>query len=187
MLKTLQSLLPSLTLSLTAKASFGNNDEDLVDTSEAARVIGITEYSVRRLIRYGHLPAFRSEGVKGYRIRKEDLQEYLRKRNKNQCISPNLMTKDKKSFENTVKNLAEKLVNDRESVDPDILNEFLRGKQLDLQGLQLKRKKLEIESRRKTSPDEETELEMINLDIEINDLAKEIQALNVILNSFQDH
>ncbi len=48
-----------------------------VSLDEASRILGIAPNTVRRLVERGSLPAFKIEGVAGYRFQREELEALI--------------------------------------------------------------------------------------------------------------
>lgn len=52
-----------------------NRNSDLITTTQAGRLLGVTKITVNRLIHRGELPAFRFG--KHFRVRRADVDQYL--------------------------------------------------------------------------------------------------------------
>ena len=89
-----------------------SKDKNFYTTKEVAELLKISEYTVRKKIRDGEIKA---EPGKAYRIRKEDLEEYMRD------------------------------YSDAEVLDPEIIAQIMELKQMNLQRLKLQLQKLELE------------------------------------------
>lgn len=90
-----------------------SKDKNFYTTKEVAELLKISEYTVRKKIRDGEIKA---EPGKAYRIRKEDLEEYMRDNS-----------------------------DAAEVLSPEIIAQIMELKQMNLQRLKLQLQKLELE------------------------------------------
>ena len=51
--------------------------EETLRVNEVARILQVTEWTVRKLLRRGHLKGFKMKGMRGWRIRRADLTEFM--------------------------------------------------------------------------------------------------------------
>lgn len=160
------------------------------NTKEASSLLDISEYTVRKKIREGELKAEVVPGKSGYRISKEDLDEYMANKGK-----PRMMpvvegkpvdvfgedgdaARKGKIFGDSMRKLNDAVKNssDVKNINMDLLRSIIAGKETDLKGLRLRLKRLEL--------DDDDSLEFkkkkLQLEIDINDLEAEIQTYKVV-------
>lgn len=145
-----------------------SKNEIFYNTKEAAELLSLSEYTVRKKIRDGEIKAEVVQGKSGYRIKKSDLEEYMGKRNFSKS-EENLTVNN---FGNIMEQLNELLLNHSESLSPEILKSIIEGKEMDLKGLELRLQKLELDK----NDSDEFKKKKLDLEISINDLKSEIQA-----------
>lgn len=164
---------------LTASKN-SSKDEIFYTTKEIAKMLEVTEYTVRKKIREGSIKAEVIPGKYGYRVRKSDLERYLTKKNTSKAKRNPKSEFDKEyRFENLLSKINSNALNNASS-DFDIddlmlLREIIAGKETDLKGLKLRLQMLELDS------DETIEFKKkkLSLEIAINDLEAEIKAFRV--------
>ena len=145
-----------------------SKNEIFYNTKEAAELLSLSEYTVRKKIRDGEIKAEVVQGKAGYRISKSDLEEYMGQRNSSKT-EENL---NEHSFGNLINQFGELILNNSDSLSPELLKGIIEGKQLDLNGLKLRLQKLELDE----NDTNEFKKKKLDLEIAINDLKSEIQA-----------
>ncbi len=156
------------------------DDTQLYNTKEVAQKLGVTEYTVRKKIREGKLPACVITGKKGYFVSEADIATYLHTDEKN---TPVVVEPPDNSFEAKVQSLVADIAS-TPNITPEIIKEVIRGCEIDLDGLKLKLKRLELDG---NGPDDiEFEKRKTDLEIAINDLRAKIQAYKTILNPLEN-
>ena len=115
-----------------------DNPEKMYTTEEAAEKLGISTYSLRRHIRAGKINVRIIPGKKGYFLTESDLAEFLDPNKKNiRNEEINATTVD---FGTGVQIIKEGLRENR--ITPEFVEETIRGKELECEGLRLQLKKL---------------------------------------------
>lgn len=151
-----------------------DNPEKMYTTEEAAEKLGISTYSLRRHIRAGKINVRIIPGKKGYFLTESDLAEFLDPNKKNiRNEEINATTVD---FGTGVQIIKEGLRENR--ITPEFVEETIRGKELECEGLRLQLKKIELE---KSNDSEELEKKKIDVEIAINLLQLEIQVYKAAL------
>lgn len=147
-----------------------SGNEDFYTTKDAAEILGISEYTVRKKIREKNLKAEVIPGKSGFRIRKSDLDEYQGK--KKSFIPAD--TESPNKFGDLTQKILESILSSHEidDVTQELLQHIIEGRQSDLKGLQLRLKQLELDA----DDSIEFQKKKISLEIAINDLEAEIQA-----------
>ena len=165
----------------TATASeISSEDEIFYTTKEIARMLKITEYTVRKKIREGIIKAEVIPGKYGYRIRKSDLENYLTEKNTS-GTNRNLKSGFDKEhrFENLLGKISSialnKSSNDIDTDNLKLLKEIIAGKETDLKGLKLRLQMLELDNEETV----EFKKKRLSLEIAINDLEAEIKAFQI--------
>ena len=160
--------------SLGAIVAGKDKQEKMYTTEEAAEKLGISTYSLRRRIRAGKINVRVIPGKKGYFLTESDLAEFLdpnRKNIRNEEL--NTITID---FGTGVQIIKEGLRENR--ITTEFVEETIRGKELECEGLRLQLKKIELE---KSNDSEELEKKKIDVEIAINLLQLEIQVYKAAL------
>lgn len=153
-----------------------NPKEKLYTTKEVSEILGVTEYTVRKKIRDGELPAKTFPGHAGYRIKQEALRDYI---NLHSIHNPAKLSQDELSqpipeiFTATMQSLTEVLNNNsRVQTDPAVIQTFIDGKKIDLNGLNLRLRLLELNE----DATDDFQRKKISLELTINQLQAEIKA-----------
>jgi excisionase family DNA binding protein len=55
-----------------------SSEQDVITPREAASILGVHERTVQRLLKNGELPGYKA-GLRQWRIRREDLEAYIRR------------------------------------------------------------------------------------------------------------
>ena len=144
-------------------------DDVFYTTKDVSEILGISEYTVRKKIREKNLKAEVVPGKAGFRISKSDLEEYQGKK-KPEPVE----TQSEPSFGDLTRQIVESVLkgSDMDELDSELLKNIISGRQLDLKGLQLRLKRLELDA----DDSIEFQKKKISLEIAINDLEAEIQA-----------
>lgn len=153
-----------------------NPKEKLYTTKEVSEILGVTEYTVRKKIRDGELPAKTFPSHAGYRIKQEALRDYI---NLHSIHNPAKLSQDELSqpipeiFTATMQSLTEALNNNsRVQSDPAVIQTFIDGKKIDLNGLNLRLRLLELNE----DATDDFQRKKISLELTINQLQAEIKA-----------
>ena len=141
-------------------------------TKDVSDILEITEYTVRKKIRNGDLKAETFPGHAGYRIKHEELQDYI-SRHHNLNTLEKFTASSPENFSFAIEKLEEHLKQNPESfIDSKSLQTFIDGKKIDLDGLNLRLRLLEL--------DEENSIDFqrkkLSLELAINQLKAEIKA-----------
>lgn len=146
------------------------NDDVFYTTKDASEILGISEYTVRKKIREKNLKAEVIPGKSGFRIRKSDLEEYQGKKKFSELAEP----QQESSFGDLTRQIIESILEnpDMNELNSELLKNIIDGRQLDLKGLQLRLKRLELDA----DDSIEFQKKKISLEIAINDVQAEIQA-----------
>ncbi len=149
-----------------------SKDEPLYTTKDIAKLLDISEYTVRKKIREGAIKATVVPGKSGYRISESDLEEY--KGNKKISDQAEEL-KPVGSFGKTVAAIfgSSDVDEIKKNVSPEYLSSLIEGRKMDLEGLNLKLKRLNLDK----NSSKEFKREKLSLEIDINDLQAEIKAL----------
>lgn len=175
------------TVGATLSAKLGENKEKTYTTEEVSKILGISEYTVRKKIRFGKLKAKNIIGKKGYVITESDLQNYQNdlnpdKKNTEEVVSLQTVPSSALDFDAKVELLTKEILGQPEAAKPELIKEFVAGKEIELEGLTLRLKRFELEDER-TADFEKMKTELL---IEINDLESTIQAYRVVLARVQE-
>lgn len=166
-----------------AYKTFFSDDKVSYSTKDAANLLNISEYTVRKKIRDGEIKANLTSSKTGYRIEKEELENYAAKTG-NKVIVDNSPEIQQENFSNTI-NEIEKFIekNPNVTINLDVVQNFIDGKKLDLKGLKLRLEMLQLDY---NSSDESIDFKRkkLALEIAINDLESEIKAAEIWKNSF---
>lgn len=161
-----------------------NDDKESYSTKDAANLLNISEYTVRKKIRDGELKATLSSSKTGYRIDKEELQNYAVKTG-NKIHNDIVSEMQQENFTNTI-NEFEKFIekNSNLSINLEVVQNFIEGKKLDLKGLTLRLEMLQLDY---NSSEESIDFKRkrLALEIAINDLESEIKAAEIWKNSLE--
>lgn len=145
-------------------------------TKEAAEILNLTEYTVRKKIRNGDLKAETFQGHSGYRIRHEVLRDYI-SRHHNLITLEKFISSAPENFSHTIGKFEEQLrQNPSVSLNVNELKTLIEGKKIDLEGLQLQLRLLELDK----DDSVEFQRKKISLEISINQLKAEIKALELV-------
>ena len=172
-----------------AKAMKANSNV-FYTTKDASSLLDISEYTVRKKIRDGELKAEVIPGKSGYRIKKEDLAEYVANKGRPRMMpvpegrtvdvfgEDSGATQNRKIFGDSMLQLNDAVKNNPEikNVNTDLLRSIIAGKETDLKGLWLRLKRLELDD----DDSIEFKKKKLQLEIDINDLEAEIQAYKVV-------
>lgn len=147
-----------------------SKDDVFYTTKDASEILGISEYTVRKKIREKNLKAEVIPGKSGFRIRKSDLEEYQGKKKNSEPVE----SQPESSFGDLTRQIIESILEnpDMNELNSELLKNIIDGRQLDLKGLQLRLKRLELDA----DDSIEFQKKKISLEIAINDLQAEIQA-----------
>lgn len=172
-------LIPLITMNTIGK-SFTSNSLDTENkfytTKEAAEILNLTEYTVRKKIRNGDLKAETFKGHAGYRIRHEVLRDYI-SRHHNLITLEKFISSAPENFSHTIGKFEEQLQqNPGVSINVNELKTLIEGKKIDLEGLQLQLRLLELDK----DDTVEFQRKKISLEISINQLKAEIKALELV-------
>lgn len=141
-------------------------------TKEVSDILEITEYTVRKKIRNGDLKAEIFPGHAGYRIKHEDLQDYI-SRHHNLNTLEKFTASSPENFSLAVEKLEEHLKqNPKSFIDAKTLQTFIDGKKIDLDGLNLRLRLLELDEENST----DFQRKKLSLELAINQLKAEIKA-----------
>lgn len=155
-------------------ASQNNSQEKLYTTKEVADILGVTEYTVRKKIREGELLAKKFLGHAGYRIRHDDLLDYLNihcTHNPEKLSQNHFFNPIPEFFSATIQNLADALNSDAQN-NHAAIQTFIDGKKIDLDSLTLRLRLLELD---KDSTSDFLR-KKFSLELAINQLQAEIKA-----------
>lgn len=168
----------------TLSAKSGEKEEKTYTTEEVSKILGISEYTVRKKIRFGKLKAKNIIGKKGYVITNSDLQDYLHpnKKNTEEVVSLQTVQSSALDFDTKVELLTKEILGQPEA-KPELIREFIAGKEIELEGLNLRLKRFELEDDRNSVDFEKMKTELL---IEINELKSTIQAYKVVLARVQE-
>lgn len=168
----------------TLSAKSGEKEEKTYTTEEVSKILGISEYTVRKKIRLGRLKAKNIIGKKGYVITESDLQDYLNpdKKNTEEVVSLQTVQSSALDFDTKVELLTKEILAQPEA-KPELIREFIAGKEIELEGLNLRLKRFELEDDRNSVDFEKMKTELL---IEINELKSTIQAYKVVLARVQE-
>ena len=172
-------LAGSVNAALSAKS--GEKEEKTYTTGEISQILGVSEYTVRKKIRFGKLKAKNIIGRKGYVISESDLQDYLNpdKKNTAEVVSTQTAQSSALDFDTKVELLTKEIG----AAKPELIREFIAGKEMELEGLILRLKRFELEDDRTSVDFEKMKTELL---IEINELKSTIQAYKVVLTRVQE-
>ena len=132
-------------------------------TKEVSDILEITEYTVRAETFPGHA---------GYRIKHEDLQDYI-SRHHNLNTLEKFTASSPENFSLAVEKLEEHLKqNPKSFIDAKTLQTFIDGKKIDLDGLNLRLRLLELDEENST----DFQRKKLSLELAINQLKAEIKA-----------
>jgi excisionase family DNA binding protein len=147
--------------------------EDIIketySTKEAAEILGISEYTVRKKIRDGEIVASGKRGRNGYTISYQEVEKYSAKTKKSGII-----ISDKSQVSNILPNTSE-------MNDPQKLAEFINGMEDEVTLKELQLERLQLDN------DDSIEYKKQELDakIEIQELKNQIKGLKFKLQSLQ--
>lgn len=169
----------------TLSAKSGEKEEKTYTTEEVSKILGISEYTVRKKIRFGRLKAKNIIGKKGYVITESDLQDYLNpdKKNTEEVVSLQTVQSSALDFDTKVELLTKEILGHQPEAKPELIREFIAGKEIELEGLNLRLKRFELEDDRNSVDFEKMKTELL---IEINELKSTIQAYKVVLARVQE-
>lgn len=162
-----------------------SKDDVFYTTKDASEILGISEYTVRKKIREKDIRAEVIPGKSGFRIKKSDLEEYQgRKKNSKSADFEPEPQMEESNFASLTTQLVESILSDSENgaVSQEFLQNVIEGRQLDLKGLQLRMKQLELDA----DDSIEFKRKKIALEIAINDLEAEIQAYQTVTIAARD-
>lgn len=172
-------LIPLFTMNAigTALASDALDAETkFYTTKEVAEILNLTEYTVRKKIRNGDLKAEIFKGHSGYRISHEVLRDYI-SRNHNLITLEKFISSAPENFSHTIGKFEEQLrQNPSVSLDVNELKTLIEGKKIDLEGLQLQLRLLELDK----DDTLDFQRKKISLEISMNQLKAEIKALELV-------
>ena len=172
-------LIPLFTMNTIGKI-FASNSLDtetkFYTTKEVAEILKLTEYTVRKKIRNGDLKAEIFQGHSGYRICHEVLKDYI-SRHHNLITLEKFISSAPENFSNMIGKFEEQLrQNPSVSLNVNELKTLIEGKKIDLEGLQLQLRLLELDK----DDTVEFQRKKISLEISINQLKAEIKALELV-------
>lgn len=157
-------------------SSILKKDDVTYTTKEAAELLNISEYTVRKKIREGEIIAETIPGKAGYRITKDNLNAYINRKNKTLKTTSafNESTTNVANFSSMISFFANNSDSDFEenAINPAILQSIIEGKMLDLESLKLQLKRLELDA----DDSENFQKQLLSMKIAIKNLEAEIKA-----------
>lgn len=163
-------------------------------TKEAAEILGISEYTVRKKIRDEELKAIKIPGEAGYRISKEELERYSEKAGKSGITLKEASKSTEvhgSLFDKNIFGIYE-ILNSPNETDitkeekRKILEEYYKGKQNELKLIELKYKRFLLDKDEIDKEDEKSVKEFdkqeLDYQIKIESLKTEVQALKINLD-----
>ena len=183
--------IPSATIRVASLASavgatLSTKEEKTYTTEEISKILGVSEYTVRKKIRFGKLKAKNIIGKKGYVITETDLQNYLNsdKKNNEEVVSLQAVPSSALDFDTKVELLTREILGQQEAAkSEELIREFVVGKEIELEGLTLKLSRFDLEENHDSSDLKKRRTELL---IEINELKSTIQAYKVVLARVQE-
>lgn len=183
--------IPSATIGVASLASavgatLSTKEEKTYTTEEISKILGVSEYTVRKKIRFGKLKAKNIIGKKGYVITETDLQNYLNsdKKNNEEVVSLQAVPSSALDFDTKVELLTREILGHQEAAkSEELIREFVVGKEIELEGLTLKLSRFDLEENHDSSDFKKRRTELL---IEINELKSTIQAYKVVLARVQE-
>ena len=188
--------IPSATIGVASLASavgatLSTKEEKTYTTEEISKILGVSEYTVRKKIRFGKLKAKNIIGKKGYVITETDLQNYLNsdKKNNEEVVSLQAVPSSALDFDTKVELLTRELLtreilgHQEAAKSEELIREFVVGKEIELEGLTLKLSRFDLEENHDSSDFKKRRTELL---IEINELKSTIQAYKVVLARVQE-
>lgn len=183
--------IPSATIGVASLASavgatLSTKEEKTYTTEEISKILGVSEYTVRKKIRFGKLKAKNIIGKKGYVITETDLQNYLNsdKKNNEEVVSLQAVPSSALDFDTKVELLTREILGHQETAkSEELIREFVVGKEIELEGLTLKLSRFDLEENHDSSDFKKRRTELL---IEINELKSTIQAYKVVLARVQE-
>ena len=163
-------------------------------TKEAAEILGISEYTVRKKIRDEELKAIKIPGEAGYRISKEELERYsekagksgitLKEASKSTEVHGSLFDKNIFGIYEILNSPNETNITKEEK--RKILEEYYKGKQNELKLIELKYKRFLLDKDEIDKEDEKSvkdfDKQELDYQIKIESLKTEVQALKINLD-----
>ena len=164
------------TASNVGKDSFLASEEKFYTTKEVSEILGLTEYTVRKKIREGDIKAEIFPGHAGYRVKHDALKDYLIHHRGN-ALQEKMFPTAPESFTMAIQKLEEEINRNRDAtVDPSVIQTFIDGKKIDLEGLNLRLRLLELDDNATT----DFQRKKLLLEVAINQLQAEIKACELL-------
>lgn len=156
--------------------SFSASEEKVYTTKEVSDILGLTEYTVRKKIREGDIKAEIFPGHAGYRIKHDDLKDYISQHRGN-ALQEKMFQTTPESFTMAIQKLEEEINRNRDAtVDPSVIQTFIDGKKIDLEGLNLRLRLLELDD----NATADFQRKKLSLELAINQLQAEIKACELL-------
>ena len=156
--------------------SFSASEEKLYTTKEVSEILGLTEYTVRKKIREGDIKAEIFPGHAGYRVKHDDLKDYISQRRGN-ALQEKMFQTAPESFTMAIQKLEEEINRNRDAtVDLNVIQTFIDGKKIDLERLNLRLRLLELDD----NATAEFQRKKLSLELAINQLQAEIKACELV-------
>ena len=152
------------------------SEEKFYTTKEISEILGLTEYTVRKKIRDGDIKAEIFPGHAGYRVKQDDLKDYLCQHRGN-ALQEKMFQTPPESFTIAIQKLEEVINSNHNAViDPSVIQTFIDGKKIDLEGLNLRLRLLELDD----NATADFQRKKISLELAINQLQAEIKACEFV-------
>ena len=156
--------------------AFSASEEKFYTTKEVSEILELTEYTVRKKIRDGDIKAEIFPGHAGYRIKHDDLKDYISQHRGN-ALQEKMFQTTPESFTMAIQKLEEEINRNRDAtVDPSVIQTFIDGKKIDLEGLNLRLRLLELDD----NATADFQRKKLSLELAINQLQAEIKACELL-------
>ena len=160
----------------TVMDSFSASEEKVYTTKEVSDILGLTEYTVRKKIREGDIKAEIFSGHAGYRVKHDVLKDYISQHRGN-ALQEKMFQTAPESFTMAIQKLEEEINRNRDAtVDPSVIQTFIDGKKIDLEGLNLRLRLLELDD----NATADFQRKKLSLELAINQLQAEIKACELL-------
>ena len=164
------------TASNVGKDSFLASEEKFYTTKEVSEILGLTEYTVRKKIREGDIKAEIFSGHAGYRVKHDVLKDYISQHRGN-ALQEKMFQTAPESFTVAIQKLEEVINRNRDAaVDLRAIQTFIDGKKIDLEGLNLRLRLLELDN----NATADFQRKKLSLEVAINKLQAEIKAFELV-------
>lgn len=156
--------------------AFSASEEKFYTTKEVSEILELTEYTVRKKIRDGDIKAEIFPGHAGYRVKQDDLKDYISQHRRN-ALQEKMFQTPPESFTMAIQKIEEEIKRNRDAaVDLRLLQTFIDGKKIDLEGLNLRLRLLELDD----NATADFQRKKLSLEVAINKLQAEIKAFELV-------